>query len=92
MKFQTIKHCHRSVQEQRYIWAMLGAWDSLPEDRRRGLLNLMERLAHSETECAALFMVLVRGQSPETVSAKYFIPVRRLYELRREFYERAAVK
>ena len=88
MVFKTIRDCRRSVEEQRYIWSMLGIWDRLSGERRETARGLIGEIAASPLESRALFDVLIRGFTPQSVSTRTRVPIRRLYDMRREFYER----
>lgn len=86
-----MKNCRRSVKEQRYIWAALEIWNKLPEQRRANWLELIGDVADSPEESRALFEVLVKEKTPEAVSGKMLVPLGRVYDMKREFYERAAM-
>lgn len=92
MRFNAIGGCRRKVREQKYIFAMLGAWDSLPLERRAELRLLISSVCSGAEEERALFDVLVRQREPEAAAARTGITIRRLYALRREFYERAEIR
>ena len=83
-----MKNCKRSVKEQRYIWAALEIWNKLPEKRRAELRELIGNIADSAAESRALFEVLVKEKTPEEVSGKMLVPVGRVYDMKREFYDR----
>ena len=83
-----MKNCKRSVKEQRYIWAALEIWNKLPEKRRAELRELIGEIADSPEESRALFEVLVKEKTPEEVSGKMLVPVGRVYDMKREFYDR----
>lgn len=83
-----MKNCKRSVKEQRYIWAALEIWNKLPEKRRAELRELIGNIADSAEESRALFEVLVKEKTPEEVSGKMLVPVGRVYDMKREFYDR----
>ena len=84
-----MKNCRRSVKEQRYIWAALEIWNRLPEQRRADYRALIGEIADSPEESRALFEVLTKEKTTEAVSGKTLVPVGRVYEMKREFYDRA---
>lgn len=86
-----MKKCRRSVKEQHYIRASLDIWPKLPETRREGFRALIAAIAHTPEESRALFDVLVKDRAPEAVSRKTAVPIGRIYDMKREFYERAEV-
>ena len=88
MIFKTIGECRRTAEEQRYIWATLLIWKRLPPARREGIRALIGRIARTPEEGRALYDVTVRGLTPQSVSRRTGVPVLRVYELRREFYDR----
>lgn len=92
MKFTAMKGCRRPVREQRYIWAMLGAWGSLPLDRRAELRLLISAVAESEAEERALFDAAVRQKPPENVAVRTGVSARRIYAMRCRFYERVEIR
>ena len=83
-----MKNCKRSVKEQRYIWAALEIWNKLPDKRRADFRALIGEIADSPEESRALFEVLVKEKTPEEVSGKMLVPVGRVYDMKREFYDR----
>lgn len=91
MRFYPMSGCRRPVGEQRIIWAMLEAWDRLPQERRMELRGLVDAVAVDAQEARALWDTL-RGKSPETVSQLQGIPARRLYDLRARYYERVVIR
>ena len=92
MKFKAMKGCRRPAREQRYIWALMGAWGSLTLDRRAELRVLISSVSGDSLEERALFDVLVRQKSPESVAARTGISARRLYALRCQFYEQVPIR
>lgn len=88
MKFVAVK-CDRSVAIQRIIWARLAAYEELDKAAQSEIRALIADIADTSEEGRALFDVLVRGRTPETVSTRTAVELRRLYAMRREFYERA---
>ena len=92
MKYQRIRECGRSDPEQRYIWARLAVFSRLPAERQEEIRALIGELTDSPEEGRALFSVLVRGKVPQIVSQRTGVSTGRLYELRRLFYERAALR
>ena len=88
MVFRTLKGCRRSGPEQRYIWSVLEIWSTLPESRREEIRALIGQLAATPAEGRAMYDVLVRRLSPQTVNCRTGVSVQRIYELRRQFYER----
>ena len=88
MVFRTIADCHRTTEEQRYIWATMQVWQRLPPARREEIRGLIGRVARTPAEGRALYDVTVRFRSPNAVSTRTGVPLLRVYELRREFYER----
>ena len=84
-----MKNCRRSVKEQRYIWAALEIWNKLPEKRRANFRELIGDIAVSPEESRALFEVLTKERSAESICEKMMVPIGRLYEMKREFYDRA---
>ena len=92
MKFKAMKGCRRLAREQRYIWALLGAWGSLSLDRRAELRLLISAVAESEAEERALFDVAVRQKPPESVAARTGVTARRIYAMRCRFYEQVDIR
>ena len=92
MKFKAMKGCRRPVREQRYIWALLGTWDSLPMDRRAELRRIISAVCGDDIEERALFDVLIRKKEAAAVAARTGITARRLYDLRCRFYERVEIR
>ena len=88
MVFKTVKGCRRSGAEQRYIWALLEIWNALPAVRREEIRALIGQLAETSAEGRALFDVVVRHISPRAVNSRTGVSMPRLYELRRQFYDR----
>ena len=88
MVFQTVRGCRRSEAEQRYIWALLEIWNALPAGRREEIRTLIGQLAETSAEGRALFDVAVRHISIRAVNARTGVSVPRLYDLRRQFYDR----
>jgi len=88
-KFRPMKSCKRGVKEQRYIWAALEIWNKLPDKRRADFRALIGEIADSPEESRALFELLTKEKSPESISGKTMVPVGRLYEMKRDFYDRA---
>lgn len=86
-----MKNCRRSVKEQRYIWAALEIWNKLPDKRRADFRTLIGDIADSPEESRALFEILTKEKSPESISEKMLVPLGRLYDMKREFYDRAAM-
>ena len=91
MVFRTLKGCRRSGSEQRYIWSVLEIWNTLPESRREEIRSLIAQLSATPAEGRALYDVLVRRLSPQTVNFRTGVSVQRIYALRRQFYERFRV-
>ena len=77
------------MKEQRYIWAALEIWNRLPEQRRAGFRALIVEIADTTEEGRALFEILTKDKKPAAVSGKKQVPVNRLYDMKREFYDRA---
>jgi len=91
MKFSAMSGCRRQVREQRYIWALLMAWESLPAERRMELRGLVDAVAMDATEARALWESL-RGKPSEAAARRTGVSVRRIYELRCRFYERVEIR
>lgn len=87
MVFRTLKGCRRTAAEQRYIFSVLELWHTLPEPRREEIRGLIGALAATPAEGRALYDVLVRARSPQSVNCRTGVSVQRLYELRRRFYD-----
>ena len=87
MVFRALKGCRRSGAEQRYIYSVLELWNMLPEAKREEIRCLIGRLAATPVEGRALYDVLVRRRSPQSVNFRTGVSVPRLYELRRRFYD-----
>ena len=87
MVFRTLKGCRRSGPEQRYIFSLLEIWNTLSEAKREEIRDLIGRLAATPVEGRALYDVLVRQRSPQSVNFRTGVSVQRLYELRRRFYD-----
>ena len=86
--FKTLIRCRRSAEEQRYIWATLRLWRRLPRERREKIMALIGRVARTQEEGRALYDLTVRDRTPAAVSERTGLTIKRLAELRREFYER----
>jgi len=91
MGFRVIRNSARTASEQRYIWSMLEIWKKLPEPRREEVRGLIGSIAATAPEGRALFDVLVRGRPPQVVSAGTGVTLSRVYEMRREFYDRCRI-
>ena len=87
MVFRTLKGCRRSWPEQRYIFSLLEIWGALSEAKREEIRTLIGALAATPVEGRALYDVLVRQRSPQSVNFRTGVSVQRLYELRRRFYD-----
>jgi len=88
LAFKEICDCRRSRGEQQFIWAALEIWNSLPEQSRWKARRLIEEIARTPGEGRALYDVLVRGMAPPTVSQRTGVQRDRVYDMRREFYDR----
>ena len=77
----------RPAAELRYVEALLGVFAALPQERRDAVRGEIGRLACSPAEGRALFDVLVRGKTLTAACAATGVSMRRLSQLRREFYE-----
>ena len=88
MVFRALKGCRRSEPEQRYIFSVLEIFGTLPEPRREEIRALIGELSATPVEGRALYDVLVRRRSPQSVNFRTGVSVPRLYELRRQFYDR----
>lgn len=88
MKFVAVK-CSHSVAMQRIIWAKLAAYSELCSADQSEIRALIADIAETAEEGRALFDILIRGKAPETVSRRTAVELRRLYEMRREYYDRA---
>ena len=88
MGFKAMAKCRRSAAEQRYIWDMMQIWNKLPMDRKESVRRLIAEIARTPEEGRSLFDVAVRCATPQSVSLRIGLPIRRVYELRKEFYER----
>ena len=91
MGFRVIRGSVRTPSEQRYIWATLEIWKRLPEPRREELRQLIGAVADTPPEGRALFDVLVRARPPQVASAATGVSLARVYEMRREFYDRCRI-
>ena len=91
MKFRAMK-CSRSEAEQAYIWALLENWPKLPKARRQELLRLIDTLAADEPEKKALYEALRGRMTAEAISRYTYVPIKRIYQLKREFYERVKIR
>lgn len=80
--------CGRSAAEQRYLRAMLGVFSSLPPERKETVRREIARLAATPEEGRGLYNVLVRGQPLAAAAAATQVTVRRLSQLRHEFFDR----
>lgn len=87
MVFRALKGCRRTGAEQRYIFSVLEIWNTLPEARREEIRTLIGKLSATPVEGRALYDVLVRRRSPQSVNFRTGVSVPRLYELRRQFYD-----
>ena len=88
MVFKKIGGCRRSVKEQRYIFAALEIWHLLPAESRMRAKDVMRQIAETDQEGQALRDVLMRGLSPERAREHTGVTRPRIYEMRREFYDR----
>lgn len=91
MGFRVIRNSARTPSEQRYIWSTLEIWKRLPEPRRQELRGLIGEIADTAPEGRALYDVLVRARTPQAVSAVTGVSLQRIYEMRREFYDRCRI-
>ena len=91
LNFTSISNCGRSVKEQRYIWAQMQIWDRLPMERKNAVRALIGRIARTPEEGRSLFDVAVRGLTPQIASMRSGVTLMRVYDLRREFYERFVI-
>ncbi len=91
MMFKSIRGCQRSVGEQRCIWSMLEIWNRLPQERREEARALIGEIAQTPVEGRALFDVLTRGATPQSVSQRTGVTLSRIYRMRRAFYERYSI-
>lgn len=87
MVFRALKGCRRSAAEQRYVFSVLEIWSALPEAKREEIRSLITRLSATPVEGRALYDVLVRRRSPQSVNFRTGVSIPRLYELRRQFYD-----
>ena len=90
MKFVPMKGCRRSAKEQQYVWALMNAWDTLPQERKMELRGLVDAVALDATEARALWETL-RGRPSEAVARRTAVPVKRIYDLRCRYYERVRI-
>ena len=86
MKFTALK-CHQPVAVQKLIRANLDAWKYLPERDRTKIRQLVGEIAKTPMEGRALYDVLIRGKSPEVTATVTFVAERRIYQMRRDFYD-----
>lgn len=77
------------MKEQRYIWAALEIWPKLSDTRRAGFRALIGEIADTPEEGRALFELLTKDAAPERVSIRTGVGLGRLYDMKREFYDRA---
>ncbi len=91
MGFRVIRGSVRTPSEQRYIWSTLEIWKRLPEPRREELRQLIGSVAATAPEGRALYDVLVRARPPQVASAATGVPLTRVYDMRREFYDRCRI-
>ena len=92
MQDRIIQGCRRTAAEQRYILSLLAIFPRLGEARRREIRALIEGLTDGPAEGRALFSVLVRGESLQWANESTGVPIRRLRELRRAFFDRLPIE
>lgn len=86
MKFTAIQ-CGRPVAIQKLIRANLDAWKYLPEKDRDRIRGMVGKIAGTPMEGRALYDVLIRGKAPEVVAETTYVPKKRIYQMRRAFYD-----
>ena len=91
MKFRAMR-CARSEAEQLYIFAMLENWNRLPKARREELLRLIDALSETDAERKALYEALRGRMTADAISRFTFVPIQRIYALKRKFYERVKIR
>jgi len=84
--------CARSEAEQMYIFAMLENWNRLPKARREELLRLVDALSETDAERKALYEALRGRMTADAISRITYVPVKRIYQLKRQFYERVKIR
>ena len=91
MGFKALTRCRRTAAEQQYIWAAMRVWNRLPPQRREEVRALIGRIARTPEEGRTLYDMMVRDATPQSVYLRIGVPLRRVYELRREFYEKFVI-
>ena len=91
MGFKVMARCRRTPAEQQYIWAAMRVWNKLPPQRREEVRALIGRIARTPEEGRTLYDMVVRDATPQSVYLRIGVPLRRVYELRREFYEKFVI-
>ena len=83
--FKKMRSINLSYAAQGYIFFLCKTLQEQPEEIQRKVLNLCVEIGGADY--AALYEVLTSGKSVRAVSIKSFVPERRLYSLRKNFYE-----
>jgi len=91
MGFKALTRCRRTAAEQQYIWATMRVWNKLPPRRREEVRELIGQIARTPEEGRTLYDMVVRDATPQSVYLRIGVPLRRVYELRREFYEQFVI-
>lgn len=81
--------CERPAAEQRYIRSMLAVFGRLSPEKKEEIRALIARLCRTSEEGRALFGILVQDKTIPAAAAATGVSIRRLSELRREFFEQA---
>ena len=88
MGFRTIRNCRRPAwaQEMTYLTVMHLDW--MPPAIRSEAYGLIQQIARDSTEGRALFELLTKDKTVDAVYERFRISKTRLYQMRKEFYER----
>ncbi len=79
--------CGRTAAEQRYIQATLDIFAQLSPERQEAVRTAITRTARTPEEGMALFRILVQHKTLSAAAAATKVPVRRLSQLRKDFFE-----
>ena len=87
MRFRSSTATVRTVEEQRYILAMMAVWRQLPIERREKIRELIGSVSETPIEGRALFDLLIQRADPERVHERTGVSVYRLRQMRNDFMD-----
>lgn len=86
MPFKKRRGIHMPYNKQGLIYFVCMNYKDMPEDIQKKILNLCMEIGQEDYR--ALFDVVTNdNKSIVSISLEYFISERRLYEMRKKFYE-----